>query len=173
MQSVGRIISVDQKINLLLVDDEEALLNSIKRRLDIRHFNVIVANRGEKTLDIACTNQIDVAVVDLKMPGLSGREVILSLKKHYPWLEIIILTGHGSFDPGKEDFCTLAFSFLAKPCDLETLLTVSIEAYKKTIINKHRLSQENFDDMLKNSLPCASNNLILTLKNIDRFLSSK
>lgn len=140
---------IDQKINLLLVDDEQPLLDSIKRRLDIRNFNVIIADRGEKALDIARTNSIDVAVVDLKMPGLSGKEVILSLKESYPWLEIIILTGHGSFDPEKEDFFQRAFSCLAKPCELETLLNISIDAYKKTIINKYNLSEEQIDEFFR------------------------
>lgn len=160
-----------QKINLLLVDDEQPLLDSIKRRLDIRNFNVIIADRGEKALDIARANKIDVAVVDLKMPGLSGKEVILSLKEFYPWLEIIILTGHGSFDPEKEDFSRHAFSFLVKPCDLETLLAVSINAYKQTIINKYNLSIKQIEKLF-NFQKTNQAEEILNLKEIERKLSA-
>jgi DNA-binding response OmpR family regulator len=70
-----------EKINILLVDDEEALLDSIKRRLQIRDFNVIAVNRGDKALEVARLHPIDVALVDLKMPGMSGKDVLASSQK--------------------------------------------------------------------------------------------
>lgn len=161
----------DEKVNLLLVDDEEAFLDSIRRRLQIRDFNVIVAGSGTCALEIARTSAIDVAVVDLKMPGLSGGEVILRLKQEHPWLEIIILTGHGSFDPEKEDFCSAAFSFLAKPCDLETLIDVVIAAYKKTIMNKHQLSSNQMDDFLLGCESKMPGSIATKLKKMDTSLS--
>ena len=82
---------VDDKINILLVDDEEVLLDSIKRRLQIREFNVIAVNRGEKALEVVRQYPIDVAILDLKMPGMSGKDVFVNLKRDYPWLEIVIL----------------------------------------------------------------------------------
>ena len=166
-------MSADEKINLLIVDDEEAFLASIRRRLQIRDFNVIVADRGTCALDIARANPIDVAVVDLKMPGLSGRDVILRLKKDHPWLEIIILTGHGSFDPETEDFCNQAFSFLAKPCDLETLMAVARDAYRKTIMNKHGLSSGEINHLSGNCPDDRSENTISKLKAIDKSLTEK
>jgi len=136
------------KINLLLVDDEEALLHAIQRRLQVRHFNVIAVNRGEKALEAARIHSIDVALLDLKMPGMSGKDVLLSLKRDYPWMEIVILTGHGSFDP-EECAYEKACSFLLKPCSLETLLNVLVEAYKKTVMNRNHIGTKEMDDILK------------------------
>jgi DNA-binding NtrC family response regulator len=65
------------------------------------------------------------------MPGMSGKDVLINLKRDYPWIEIVILTGHGSVDPEKETVYDQAYSFLTKPCDLKTLLEVLVEAYKK------------------------------------------
>ncbi|MBN2032106.1 MAG: response regulator [Deltaproteobacteria bacterium] len=139
---------VKEKVNILLVDDEEALLDSIKRRLQIRDFNVIAVNRGDKALEVARLHPIDVALVDLKMPGMSGEDVLLHLKKDYPWMEVVIITGHGSFDPENESVYNQAYSYLGKPCDLETLLRVLVEAYKKTVMNRLRISPEEMEEIL-------------------------
>lgn len=124
-------------INVLIVDDEDTLLDSIRRRLQLRHFNVIAVNRGDKALEVARSQRLDVAIVDVKMPGLSGKDVLVSLKRDFPWLEVIILTGHGSFDPETEREFEKAFAYLSKPCDLETLLKTIVEAYQQTVMNRN------------------------------------
>ncbi len=154
------------KINLLLVDDEEALLDSIQRRLQVRHFNVIAVNRGEKALEAARRHPIDIALIDLKMPGLSGKDLLLSLKRDYPWLEIVILTGHGSFNPdecGYEKACSL----LMKPCELETLLDVLVEAYKKTVMKRNRIGREEMEEILKASRLESARDILKKLKELD------
>lgn len=64
----------EKKINLLIVDDEELFLDALKRRLEVRDFNVITVDRGDKALDAAREYPIDAAIVDLRMPGMSGEE---------------------------------------------------------------------------------------------------
>ena len=137
------------KINVLLVDDEEVLLDSIKRRLQLRDLNVIAVNRGDKALEVARNHPVDVAILDLKMPGMSGKDVLLNLKKEHPWLEIIILTGHGSFDPEKDGAYGKAYTYLAKPCDLATLLKVLMEAYQKTVMNRHKIARQEIENLLR------------------------
>jgi len=159
---------VKDKINVLLVDDEEALLDSIRRRLQIRDFNVIAVNRGEKALEVVRTHPIDVAILDLKMPGMSGTDVLVNLKRDYPWLEIVILTGHGSFDPEKDRVYGQAYSFLAKPCDLETLLSTLIEAYKKTVMNRSGISRMEMDRLLQASEATSPRDILKRLKELDK-----
>jgi len=158
----------EDKINILLVDDEEALLDSIKRRLQIRDFNVIAVNRGDKALEVARQYPIDVAILDLKMPGLSGRDVLVNLKRDYPWLEIVILTGHGSFDPEKEAVYDQAYSYLAKPCDLETLLQVLVEAYKKTVMNRNKIAMKDMENILKTPTLQSAREVLKKLKELDQ-----
>ena len=81
----------EDKINILIVDDEEQFLNSIKKRLEVRDFNVVAVNRGEKAIEAARNNQFDVALVDLKMPGIDGEETLKALKKEHKWMEVVIL----------------------------------------------------------------------------------
>lgn len=159
---------MDDKINILLVDDEEALLDAIKRRLQIRAFNVIAVNRGDKALDVVRQYPIDVAILDLKMPGMSGKDVLVNLKRDYPWIEIVILTGHGSVDPEKETVYDQAYSFLAKPCDLETLLNVLVEAYKKTVMNRMRISSGEMEKILQASALTSTQELLKRLKELER-----
>ena len=64
------------KIDLLIVDDEEQFLNSISRSLEMRDFNVTAVNRGDKALEAARSHPIDIALVDLKMPGMDGQETL-------------------------------------------------------------------------------------------------
>ncbi|MBN2058830.1 MAG: response regulator [Deltaproteobacteria bacterium] len=136
----------EKRINVLLVDDEEALLSSMQRRLQFRDFNVIAVNRGEKALKAVREHPVDVAVVDIKMPGINGKEVLEALKAEYPWMEVLILTGHGSFNPEEEGVSDKIHSCLVKPCDLATLQEALKDAYKKTVINRSRIRPRDPDD---------------------------
>jgi DNA-binding NtrC family response regulator len=158
----------DDKINILLVDDEEALLDSIKRRLQIREFNVIAVNRGDKALEVVRRYPIDVAILDLKMPGMSGKEVLVNLKRDYPWLEIVILTGHGSFDPENETVYGQAYTYLAKPCDLQTLLHVLVEAYKKTVMNRNKIALADMADILRTPTMKSAREVLKKLQELDK-----
>jgi DNA-binding NtrC family response regulator len=157
-----------EKINILLVDDEEALLDSIKRRLQIRDFNVIAVNRGDKALEVARLHPIDVALVDLKMPGMSGKDVLLHLKKDYPWMEVVIITGHGSFDPQNECVYGQAYSYLGKPCDLDTLLHVLVDAYKKTVMNRLQLTPEQMEVILEKEGVKTPREVLKKVKELDQ-----
>jgi DNA-binding NtrC family response regulator len=157
-----------EKINTLLVDDEEALLDSIKRRLQIRDFNVIAVNQGDKALEVARLHPIDVALVDLKMPGMSGKDVLLHLKKDYPWMEVVIITGHGSFDPQNECVYGQAYSYLGKPCDLDTLLHVLVDAYKKTVMNRLHMTPEQMEVILEKEGVKTPREVLKKVKELDQ-----
>jgi DNA-binding NtrC family response regulator len=100
----------NNKISLLIVDDELHFLKSISKRLEVRDFKVIAAARIEKAIDAARKSPIDVALVDLKMPGIKGEETLKALKAEHKWMEFVILTGHGTIDSAVE--CTKSGAFL-------------------------------------------------------------
>ena len=156
------------KINLMIVDDEEDFLNAIRRSLEIRDFHVTTANRGEKALEIAKSNPVDIAIVDLKMPGMNGLETLEALKKAHPWMEIIILTGHGTIDSAVEATQSGAYSYLQKPCELDTLMKMLIEAYKKRVMNKQQLAKKKMDELLKISQGRSAREILSRLREIDR-----
>lgn len=158
----------NKKINLLIVDDEEAFLKSIKKSLELRDFNVTAVNRGEKALEAARKNPIDIALVDLKMPGLDGEETLKRLKEEHPWMEVIILTGHGTIDSAVECTRRGAYSYLQKPCGLEQILESLIDAYKKRVMNKTKIDQKKMDELLKLSLSASPRGILKKLKEMER-----
>lgn len=108
-------------IRLLLVDDEEDLVTFLAHRLRKRGIEVAVAVNGQQALDAAAARTFDVAVVDLKMPDFDGITVMERLKKNQPFLEVLMLTGHGSHDSAWEAGRLHAFRYLLKPYDFDEL----------------------------------------------------
>ena len=123
-------------IRLLIVDDEEEFLAALQERLELRDFLVVTAPRGDEALALCEDDKFDLALVDLKMPGMDGQELLTHLKAAHEFLEVIILTGHGSLGSAVECAKLGAFSYLPKPCALEDLLVVLRDAYA------HRLGRK-------------------------------
>lgn len=157
----------NKKINLLFVDDEDQFLESMSKRLEARDFKVFAVNRGEKAIKAARKNQVDIALLDLKMPGIDGEETLKALKQEHPWMEIVILTGHGSIDSAVDCTQIGAHSYLQKPCDLDQLLEVLKEAYKKRVMNKNKIEEKKMSEMLKMAQSNSPREILRRLKEID------
>ena len=158
----------NNKINLLIVDDEVQFLESISKSLEAREFNVIAVDRGEKAIKAARKNPIDVALVDLKMPGINGEETLKALKAEHKWMEIVILTGHGTIDSAVECTKIGAYSFLQKPCSLDELLDSLKTAYKKKVMNRKRIEEKKMDELLKISLSSSPREILRRLRELDQ-----
>jgi DNA-binding NtrC family response regulator len=168
-QAKGKPMAAEQqKINLLIVDDEEAFLKSMAKRLQVRDFNVIAVTRGEQAIEAAKANPIDIALVDLKMPGMNGEETLRALKRENEWMEVVILTGHGSVDSAVECTKLGAHSYLQKPCELESLLEVLAEAYKKRIMNKMKIQEKRLDELLALATASSPLAILRKIKELDR-----
>ncbi len=106
---------------ILLVDDEREFVQTLSERLLMRDMGSAVAYDGESALEVAREDEPDVMILDLKMPGIDGIEVLRRVKATQPDIEVIILTGHGS-EADKELCMELgAFAYLQKPVDVEVL----------------------------------------------------
>lgn len=164
----GRNLMEKSKINLLIVDDEEQFLDSIGRSLELRDFKVIAVNRGEKAIEAARKHPIDIALVDLKMPGINGEETLKALKREHQWMEVVILTGHGTIDSAAECTRSGAYSYLQKPCDLDRILEALKNAYKKKVMNRQKIEKEKMDELLKLTLSSSPLGILRKLKEIDK-----
>ncbi len=140
---------MSEKIKLLIVDDEVQFLNALAQRLEIRGFHVTKATNGAEALQAARSDRFDLALLDLKMPGLDGKEVLQLLKKEHKHLEVIILTGHGSLDSAVECTKLGAFGYLPKPYELENLIKVLKEAYEERLKKKFQLDQGKMEEIMK------------------------
>jgi len=133
-------MSDDEKIlRLLLVDDEEDLVTFLAHRLRKRGIEVTMALSGHEAINAANELQFDVAVVDLKMPDIDGIAVIEELRESQPFIEVLMLTGHGSHESAWEAGRLQAFRYLMKPLDFEELHKNVISAWEH---RRHRMKAE-------------------------------
>ena len=162
-----------EKIRLLVVDDERQFLETICKRLELRNFEVTPVNTGEEAIEAAQKNDFEIALVDLKMPGMSGEQVLEILKKEHKFLEVIILTGHGSIDSAVRSTKLGAYYYLQKPCELEMLLLVLKEAYQKRIQKKHGYNDEEMEKIIARMTTESSLEILQHLKKFDTICREK
>lgn len=121
---------------VLLVDDEREFVQTLSERLQRRKIETSIAYDGEQALEFARKDQPEVMVLDLKMPGIDGIEVLRRIKKIHPGTEVIILTGHGSEKERQLAAELGAFAYLEKPVDIELLSETMKKAYAKVSLAK-------------------------------------
>ena len=127
-----------EEFSVLLVDDEEDFLRTIIKRLSKRGIRAQGASRGEQALAMLAEEPREVVVLDVKMPGMDGLEVLKRIKASWPATEVIMLTGHASIDAAMEGMGCGAFDYLMKPADLEDLLYKLEDAYRKKTLNERQ-----------------------------------
>jgi DNA-binding NtrC family response regulator len=124
------------KIRLLIVDDEVKFLHPMAKRLELRGFDVTRATSGQEAIRHATEGQFDLVILDLKMPEVDGKQVLQFLKKQSDFIEVIVVTGHGSTEAAVECIKMGAFSYLPKPYELEKILEVLRQAYASRLKKK-------------------------------------
>ncbi len=121
---------------VLLVDDEQEFIQTLSDRLNTRNYGSYPVFDGQQALEFLDTETPDVMVLDLKMPGIGGVEVLKKTKSANPNVEIIILTGHGSENDRKTCMDLGAFAYLHKPIDIKELTAIIDKAYEKVAKDK-------------------------------------
>lgn len=125
---------------VLLVDDEEAFVTAMRRRLEKRNIKVSVALSGRQAIQLLCEDpDVDAVVLDVKMPEMDGIQTLKEIKKLFPGLEVIMLTGHGTFASALEGMKQGAGDYLMKPCDIDELLAKMLEARLRRRQQQERL----------------------------------
>ncbi len=124
---------------VLLVDDEREFVQTLSERLQLREMGSAVAYDGASALDIVNDDEPDVMIIDLKMPGIDGMEVLKNIKRTRPRIEVIVLTGHGSETDRQRCMALGAFAYMQKPVDIDLLSETLQKAHEK--IRKHGHTQ--------------------------------
>jgi len=109
-------------LKVLYVDDEEDFVRTMAERMEMRDLGGDVALSGEAALAMLEGEVPDVMVLDLRMPGLDGLEVLRRVKARYPAIAVIVMTGRGSEQDEEEARRLGAFAYLTKPVDLSQLI---------------------------------------------------
>lgn len=129
---------MDETRTILLVDDDAVFRQTVSRALQRRGFSVHEAENGERALSVGILAECSAALIDLRMPGMNGLELLKRLREQYDDLPVIVLTGHGSISTAIEAIKLGAFHYLTKPCDIP-----EVEIYLQKAIQQHRIEREN------------------------------
>jgi len=134
---------------VMLVDDEVPFVETMTKRLKKRDLRVISAHSGEESLEMLSKNQnLDVIILDVKMPGMDGIDTLKEIKKGYPLAEVVMLTGHATVESAIEGMKQGAFDYLMKPCEIEDLLKKVEEATKKKRDHEEKIREAKVKEIL-------------------------
>jgi DNA-binding NtrC family response regulator len=122
-------------MRVLLVDDEAEFVSALAERLNLRGFEAETATSGVEALRKIDASPPDVVLLDVLMPGMSGVEVLKQIKQDHPRVQVILLTGRGSWD-GIQGIREGAYDCLLKPLQIEELMQVMTDAVESTRKNQ-------------------------------------
>ncbi len=128
------------RANVLLVDDEIAFVETLAKRLAKRDLEISTAFSGEEALAaLGSTSQVEVIILDVKMPEMDGIETLQAIRKDYPLVEVIMLTGHATVESAIDGMKMGAFDYLMKPCDMDVLITKVEQAAAKKRAHEEKI----------------------------------
>jgi len=172
---------MSEKTKILVVDDEKVVRDGCTRVLTGKGFEVLTAENGLQAMEMLPENSVDIILLDLKMPVMSGEEVLEKVCKDHPDIPIIIITGHGTIDTAVECMKNGAYDFVTKPFQIDPfLLTINRAADKRALEKKARLYEEekqrNLYDInleksrLKTIINCMANGVMVCNRNMELVL---
>jgi len=128
--------------NVLFVDDEVPFVEAMTKRLTRRDLEIIPAHSGNEALTKLKEHAgVEVVILDVKMPGMDGIEALREIKRQFPLVEVIMLTGHATVESAIEGMKIGAFDYLMKPSEIETLVTKVMEAAAKKRQHEEKIMQ--------------------------------
>ena len=137
------------KVKVLLVDDEEQFVEALAMRLEARGYAVATAFNGDQALSHLKAKDVDVVILDVLMPGLSGIDTLREIKNLRPLTEVFMLTGHATVATAIEGMKLGAFDYLMKPTEIEDLVDKINRAYKRKAEHEDRIRQATIDKIAK------------------------
>jgi len=169
---------MNESMKILVVDDERVVRDGCHRVLTGKGFDVLMAENGRQAMDILADKLVDVILLDLKMPVMSGEEVLEKACDLYGEIPVIIITGHGTIDTAVGCMKRGAYDFITKPFQIDQfLMTINRAIEKRELEQKARLYEEeklrNLYDLnleksrLKTIINCMANGVMVTNRNME------
>ncbi len=124
--------------SVLIVDDEPSILKSLRDLLSDEGFEVITASNGYEALKVIDQDSPDLVLLDIWMPGMDGIETLIEIKKENPFIQVIIITGHGTIETAVKAIKLGAYDLIEKPLSIDSVIVAINNA-----LNFRRLEEEN------------------------------
>ena len=120
-----------EKMKMMLVDDEERFLSTTQKLLAKKGYDALTASSGSEALENLRYHNIHVVILDVKMPGMDGMATLTEIKRQFPLVEVIMLTGHGTIETAIDGLKSGATDYLMKPADIDEIIQKAEEAFHK------------------------------------------
>lgn len=140
-----------ERLRVLVVDDEEEFVFTLVERLEMRDIEAEGVTHGREALARLQDKEYDVILLDVKMPGIGGLEVIKKIKSEHPKAQVVLLTGHGSAEDAREGIELGAFKYLMKPVNIDDLIQIFQNASEKREAIKEHIEDKG-DTLHKKNL---------------------
>jgi two-component system, response regulator RegA len=153
-------VFMNEAIRILIVDDDEVLRTRLSRAFAARGYLVCIASNYDEAMELVRTELIDWAVMDLKMPGKLGLELLRDVKKERPNIEVVMLTGYGSIANAVEAVKLGALNYVPKPADADQILLAfgeDLEATKEADFQTPSLAEAEWDHIQRVLTDCHGN----------------
>ncbi|MBN1341312.1 MAG: response regulator [Phycisphaerae bacterium] len=144
-------------MRLLLVDDEERFLSTTQSLLKRRGLEAMTATNGADGMRALAEQPVDVVILDVKMPGADGLEVLREIKHKHPLVEVIMLTGHATVESAIDGMKLGAFDYLMKPCDVDVLIQKAAEANDRKQAAEEKIRKAKIDRIISDPLSVLEN----------------
>jgi two-component system phosphate regulon sensor histidine kinase PhoR len=169
---------MDESIKILVVDDEKVVRDGCRRVLTGKGYGVLTAGNGQEGMDILARETVDIILLDLKMPVMSGEEVLEKTREMYPDVPVVIITGHGTIDTAVECMKKGAYDFITKPFQIEQfLITIKrAEENRRLAQRAKQFEEENIRNLydlgleksrLRTIINCIANGVMVTNRNLE------
>jgi len=136
------------KVRVLLVDDEKEFVEALAERLSMRDYDVTVSLNGEDAINKLTKYNFDVVILDVRMPGMDGTDVLREMKNIKPLTEVIMLTGHATVESAIDGMRRGAYDYLMKPCKTEDLVDKINKAHKKKAEHEQRIRDAKVKEII-------------------------
>ncbi|RJR38595.1 MAG: response regulator [Desulfobacteraceae bacterium] len=171
----------EEKIRILVADDEKAIRDGCQRVLSSRGYEILLAENGSAAINVLASEIVDILLLDLKMPVMSGEEVLEIVRERYPTMPVIIITGHGTVDTAVECMKKGAYDFITKPFQVDPfLITVRRAADKRRLEGQTKRlreeSEKNLYDLrleksrLRTIVQCMGNGVMVCNRKMEMVL---
>ncbi|MBG0779579.1 MAG: response regulator [Desulfotignum balticum] len=120
-------------LKILLVDDEQEFVETLSERLQMRDMDSHAVFDGKTALAQVQSHPPQVLIIDLKMPGMDGIQVLQQVKQTHPLIQVIVLTGHGSEQDRKTCMDLGAYAYFQKPVDIDQLNAAIRQSHEKNL----------------------------------------
>ena len=133
---------------ILVADDEKNILSGLKATFELENYRVITAENGLEAWKAVNSNDVDLVITDLRMPLMTGDELVRKIAAAYPRLPVIVLTGHGTVENAVESMRDGAVDFFTKPVDIDKLLLVVKKSLENsTLAEQNRVLTEEIEKL--------------------------